>query len=72
MNTNTDRMEEFHVYVCFRPYLFMFLSVMSKLYEIIVFTAGTESYDYSFSYLICRYASEIVKLLNEKEKVIRY
>ena len=47
MNKNTDRMEEFHVYVCFRPYLFMFLSVMSKLYEIIVFTAGTESYKYS-------------------------
>ena len=39
----TQQTERCTVFVQYRPYVFHFLEVMNKYYEIIVFTASTES-----------------------------
>lgn len=54
-------MEEYCVYVRFRPYVFLFLEEMSKCYEIVVFTAAELSY-----------ATKIVGMFNAKKPLISH
>ena len=44
MSIGTGIVEDYCVYVRFRPYVFLFLEEMSEYYEIIVFTAAESSY----------------------------
>ena len=44
MSSGTGIVEDYCVYVRFRPYVFLFLEEMSEYYEIIVFTAAESSY----------------------------
>ena len=44
MNNGMGEVEEYRVYVRFRPYVFLFLEEMSECYEIVVFTAAESSY----------------------------
>ena len=57
----TQQTERCTVFVQYRPYVFHFLEVMNKYYEIIVFTASTESY-----------AKHLVDIFNKDEKIVQY
>lgn len=39
-NSKTDPPEEYPLRIRYRPYLFQFLAEVSKLYEVVVFTAA--------------------------------
>lgn len=52
--------ESYFVYLCFRPYTFHFLEVMSRYFELIVYTAG-----------IRQYASSICNLFNSDKTLIQ-
>ena len=57
----TQTSERYTVYVQYRPYVFHFLEVMKQYYEIIVFTASTESY-----------AKHLVDIFNKDQKIVQY
>ena len=59
------------LYLSFRPYVFEFLKEMSKLYEIIIFTASTPWWTRGL-WMMRSYARKIVDFFNKDGIVIQF